>query len=384
MAREYDLIVLGVGGMGSAAMFAGAERGWRVLGIEQFGVAHDRGSSHGQTRIIRAAYYEHPNYVPLALEALAQWGRIEQLAGERLFFATGLLQIGLPDSEIIAGVRESAQRHNLAILEMAPSEIESRWPYFQVGAECVGLFEPGAGYLRVEKCVAYMTKLALARGAEMATNSRVVAWEQGNDGMLQLRTEEGARYRTRRLVITAGPWSPTLLEGGAFGLQVVRKQQQWFQIDRHEIHQANGGCCFLVDTTAGCFYGFPQIDQLGMKVAEHSGGQPTVAPEELHRGLDADDLARAQNFVQTWFRFSKIRLVHYSVCMYTMSPDQHFIVDRWPGCENVAFAAGLSGHGFKFAPVIGRQLVDLVDGGGQPDCQFLSLQRFQRKTDDGT
>jgi sarcosine oxidase len=384
MARNhdlYDLIVLGVGGVGSAALYAAARRGWRVLGIEQFGVAHDRGSSHGQTRIIRAAYYEHPNYVPLAKSAFGEWARIEREAGERLFRAAGLLQVGKRDSELMEGVRRSAREHGLNVDALTAAEIEARWPYFQVTDEYSGLFEPGAGYLRVEQCVAHLTKLAKKAGAELLTNTTVERWLPLDSGAIEVRTSDDEVIRTRRLVVTAGPWSQNFTNSLRLDLQVVRKQQQWFQMDRHEIHEANGGCCFLFDTPQGCFYGFPQIDHLGMKVAEHSGGQATEAAEALKRGIDASDLERCQSFVNEWFRCSKIRLVHHSVCMYTMSPDQHFVIDRWPGLHNVAFAAGLSGHGFKFVPVLGKHLVELVDGQENSEFDFLKLNRFERQSD---
>jgi sarcosine oxidase len=378
MPVEYDLIVIGVGGMGSAVLYRAAKLGLRVLGLEQFGVGHDRGSSHGQTRIIRQAYYEHPNYVPMARRAFDMWREIEREAQADLLHVTGLLQVGSPSSELITGVRLSAETHQLPVKEMSPAEIESRWPYFKIAPGQVGLFEETAGYLRVEKCVAQMTRLALQLGAELRTNTTVESWSARPDAGVEVRTEAGI-VRARRLIITAGPWSERLLGDLGFKLNVVRKQQTWFQTDRHEVHQGNGACCFLIDSAEGCFYGFPQIDLLGMKVAEHSGGQPAASADELDRETNEEDLTRVRDFLARSFRLGKHRLVHTSVCMYTRSPDEHFILDKFPGCQQVAFAAGLSGHGFKFAPVIGDHLVGLLMDDRNPDCDFLSLQRFAEK-----
>ncbi len=373
---EYDLIVVGVGGVGSAAMLAGARRGWRVLGLEQFGAGHDRGSSHGQTRIIRQAYFEHPSYVPLAQETYPLWREIERQTHSSLFEQPGLLQVGPTDSEILCGVRRSANQFNLVVDEMSAQEIKARWPVFNIADDQIGLFESSAGFLRVEKCVAQMIRLAIAGGAKLRANACVKSWSASSAGDISVELP-GETVRAKRIVIAPGAWASDLLAGVNTDFVLKRKQQHWFQIDRYEIHAANGMCCFLFDSPDGCFYGFPQVDELGMKIAEHTGGQSLANPSEVDRTVNVDDLARSETFLKDHFEFTKQRLVYSSVCLYTMSPDSHFLVDRFEGMENAAFAAGLSGHGFKFAPVLGEHLVDLVDGKGNTNCEFLGLARLR-------
>lgn len=374
-SRVYDLAIVGVGGMGSAALLAAATRGIDVIGIEQFGPAHDRGSSHGQTRIIRAAYFEHPSYVPMALRSFDLWEQIERKIGKKLLKRTGLLQVGPPDSSVIQGVQQSAQEYSLAVERLSPEEIEARWPVFRIAPDQIGLFEAGAGYLRVEWCCAAMIRLAKDAGASYQSRTRVDNWRIADDGTVEIVTEKEV-VRARRAIFAGGPWSSGLLRHLQLPLEVVRKQQHWIQTDRADTHEAAGFCCFLFDTPRGCFYGFPTIDHLGMKFAEHSGGDPVADPSELNRELVQADWERTAGFISEAFRFGRTRLVHHSACMYTRSPDEHFMIDVHPQYPQIALVAGLSGHGFKFAPVIGEQLVGLLFGGANPDCEFLRLSRL--------
>ncbi|MCE2791850.1 MAG: N-methyl-L-tryptophan oxidase [Blastopirellula sp.] len=376
----HDLAIVGVGGMGSAAFWAAAERGLNVLALEQFGPAHDRGSSHGQTRIIRAAYFEHPSYVPMAQRSFQLWDEISARSRRPLLRRCGLLQAGPPDSAVIAGVRASAQQYALDVEELSPEEIEARWPVFKIEPGQVGLFESGAGYLRVEWCCAAMIRLAIDRGGEYHGDAAVQDWRVEADGTVRLETA-AAEFRARQVIFAGGPWSASLLAGLKLPLQVVRKQQHWVQVDRADIHDRAGFCCFLFDTPGGCFYGFPAIDHLGMKFAEHSGGSPVADPSQLDRELDASDWKRTSEFIERTFRFGRTRLTHHSACMYTRTPDEHFLIDLHPEHPQIAFVAGLSGHGFKFAPVIGQQLVDLLQGASHPNCEFLRLKRIRESTD---
>ncbi|MFM7562144.1 MAG: N-methyl-L-tryptophan oxidase [Planctomycetota bacterium] len=371
----HELAIVGVGGMGSAALWAAAARGIDVVGIEQFGPAHDRGSSHGQTRIIRAAYFEHTSYVPMALRSFGLWEQIEQKSRKKLLKRTGLLQVGPPDSSVIQGVQQSAQEYSLAVERLSPEEIEARWPVFRIAPGQIGLFEAGAGYLRVEWCCAAMIRLAKDAGATYQSRSRVDNWRVADDGTVEIVLENEV-IRARRAIFAGGPWSSSLLRELRLPLEVVRKQQHWIQTDRADTHEASGFCCFLFDTPSGCFYGFPTIDHLGMKFAEHSGGDPVANPSELNRELVQADWDRTAGFIAEAFRFSRTRLVHHSACMYTRSPDEHFMIDVHPQYPQIAMVAGLSGHGFKFAPVIGEHLVGLLFGGANPDCEFLKLNRL--------
>jgi sarcosine oxidase len=380
--KTYDCIVVGVGGVGSAALWEAAKRGWSVLGIDQFGPAHDRGSSHGQSRIIRRAYFEHPNYVPLVNHAYDLWDELtrrHRTAPEvkELLTNTGLLQVGHPESPVIRGVQASADQHGLMVERFSPAEIETRLPIFKIPQDHVGLFEPDAGVLRVELCVAAMIRQSLKLGAELVSDSAVSSWSIRDDGIIEVRTQAGC-YRSSRLVIAGGAWSQSLLPDLDLRLKVLKTQQHWFQLDRVDQKLINRFPAFLFEQMDGeVYYGIPELDYLGMKVCEHTGGDLIEDPLKVDRELDRESLSRVVAFLKRAMNFGHHRLVHHSTCLYTMSPDQHFIVDQHPGCSQVTFAAGLSGHGFKFAPVIGKYLIELLGNSPQPDFDFLKLERLK-------
>ncbi len=379
--KNYDCIVIGFGGVGSAALWEAAKRGWSVLGIDQFGPAHDRGSSHGHTRIIRRAYFEHPSYVPLVERSFELWDELTRrhrtaLEVKPLLIPTGLLQVGHPESEVIRGVQASAAQYDLQVETFSPAQIEQRLPIFNIPPDHIGLFEPAAGILRVELCVAAMIGQATKLGADIVSDSAVIGWDVRDDNMVIVETTTG-RFQSRRLVIAGGPWSSRLLPDLNLPLRVLRKQQHWFQIDRVDQKLVNQFPAFLFEQDNGdVFYGIPEIDYLGMKVAEHSGGEIVDDPNRLDLELNEPELKRVEGFLKQHLRFGHHRLVHYSECLYTMSPDGHFIVDRYPGLKQVSFAAGLSGHGFKFAPVLGRYLIDLLEDALDPDFEFLKYGRW--------
>ena len=379
--KHYDCIVIGFGGVGSAALWEAAKRGWSVLGIDQFGTAHDQGSSHGHTRIIRRAYFEHPSYVPLVARAYELWDELtrrHRTAPEvkPLLIPTGLLQVGHPESDVIRGVQASAIQFELPVETFSPAQIEQRLPIFNIPPEHVGLFEPAAGILRVELCVAAMIGQATKLGAEIVADTAVLGWDVDDQGTVAVRTTIG-RFQSSRLVIAGGPWSARLMPDLNLSLRVLRKQQHWFQLDRVDQKLVNQFPAFLFEQDdKAVFYGIPEIDYLGMKVAEHSGGEIVEDPAHVDRELNDLELKRVEGFLKQHLRFGHHRLVHYSACMYTMSPDGHFIVDRYPGQERVSFAAGLSGHGFKFAPVLGRYLIDLLEAGHDPEFEFLKYGRW--------
>ena len=268
----YDCIVLGVGGIGSAALYAAASKGWSVLGIERFGAVHDRGSSHGRSRIIRTAYFEHPDYVPLARSAWQKWEAIQSLDDKAIMHKTGLLQVGDRSGEVISGVLTSAREHDIAIEEMSGSEAMKRFPAFKLAAESHAVFEEQAGVLLVENCVAQLIKLARQQSANLVTDTVAQTITVNPDQTISVTTDRG-RYDASRLIICMGSWSNDLLTGLELNLEILRKPQFWFQIDRTDIKYQNGFPAFLIENGADCYYGIPEIDYLGMKVARHSGGR---------------------------------------------------------------------------------------------------------------
>jgi sarcosine oxidase len=372
---HFDVIVLGVGGVGSAALYHLAKRGIKCLGLEQFDIAHDRGSSHGQTRIIRQAYFEHPDYVPLLQRAYELWHELESECGEKLLHVVGLVQIGKPTGEVIAGVRESARLHNLSIESLSAAEARRRFPGFVIPDQMEAIFEPIAGYLLVERCVAAHAAAAQRHGASLRTDTSVQSWRIEN-GTVVVETDHDT-FTADRLIVTAGAWAGELLRELGLPLQVLRKEVYWWPTAQQDYQASGGTPTFLYDLPEGCFYGFPAIDERGVKVAEHSGGTPVDNPLDIDRKLDARHMRRVGKFVREYLPQLDRHPFAHSVCMYTMTPDGHFIVDRHPQNPQVVFAAGLSGHGFKFAGVLGEALAQLaVDGATPLPMDFLKLTRF--------
>lgn len=369
---NYDAIVLGTGGVGSAALMHLARRGCRVLGVDRFAPPHVFGSSHGQTRILRQAYFEHSDYTPLLLDCYRLWSELAAEIGERLYFETGVLQIGPADGAVVSGVFQAAHLHDLDVERLEPGEIERRWSALKVPRDLIGAYERRAGYLLVEKCVEAHLQVALKAGAEQLCSTEILSWDPGPP--VRLRTSAG-ELQADRLVVTAGAWAGPLLSDLQLQLEVRRKSVFWYSSNDTSESAHRQLPCFLYELPNGVFYGMPQVDERGVKVAEHSGGQKIDDPLEVDRQIDAEDLLRVATFVDGYLPLLASDHREHSVCMYTMSPDQHFVVDRHPAYEHIAFAAGLSGHGFKFAPILGQVLSGLVlDGGTELPIDFLGLR----------
>jgi monomeric sarcosine oxidase len=375
--NRYDAIVLGAGGVGSAAMFHLARRGARVLGIDRFCPPHDRGSTHGHTRVIRQAYFEHADYVPLLVESYRLWRELEEHVRRHLFHQVGLIQAGPPDGQVVPGALHAAAQHNLAVEQLSSNEIEKRWPGLRALQELIGAYEPGAGYLLVEDCVRAHLDAARSAGAELMPDTEVTAWTS-NVKEVRVTTTRG-EFVADRLIIAAGAWAGRLLAELSVALTVRRKSLFWFDTGAAEYDVTSGFPVFLFELPHGVFYGFPKIDARGVKVAEHSGGRVVDDPLSVDRSVDAEEQTRLLQFLSAHLPGVSSKVTNHAVCLYTMSPDENFIVDRHPAHANVVFAAGLSGHGFKFVPVLGRALAELaLDRGTALPVDFLSLSRLSR------
>jgi sarcosine oxidase len=357
----FDVIVLGVGGMGSAACFELARRGHRVLGLEQFPLVHDRGSSHGQTRIIRTAYYEHPDYVPLLRQAFERWYELERLRGVHLLTECGCLSIGKPESEVVAGVRQSANQHGLAVENFNASEMRKRFPQFRFSDEFVGVLEHQAGFLYVEECVRAHIDAARSLGAQIHAEEPAHAWRVEGDGVT-VSTSTGT-YQAAKLVITAGPWAGQMLAELGANLRIMRQTLLWFGTADDRAFQRDHFPIYIAEVPAGHFYGLPVIDAAGHKVARHYGQPELLTPDQIDREVRASDEPPVRAFLNAHLPGVNGPLNRAQTCIYTLSPDRHFIIDVHPNYWNVVFAAGFSGHGFKFAPVVGEALADLVETG---------------------
>lgn len=372
--KSYDVIVVGAGGIGTATMCELARRGLRVLGIDRFSPPHVRGSTHGETRIIRQAYFEHPDYVPLLWRTYEHWNELQQATGARLFTRCGLVEAGPADGEVVAGVLRAAREHTLEVEQLSADEIAKRWPALRLPDDMTAVFEPTAGYLLVERCVEELLQQARQHGAELLTDCEVIGW-QASDKAVEVATSEGS-YSAASMVVTAGAWAADLLDDLGVPLTVLRKTLFWYPAAG--VERATELPAFLYEFDFGVPYGFPVIDGLLMKVAVHNGGAPVDDPLRSEDQVDSHELGVTQRFLSQCVVGAGDTPTASSTCLYTMTPDSHFIVDRHPKHANVVFAAGLSGHGYKFAPVLGEALADLVVAGkSELSIDFLGLHRFK-------
>jgi monomeric sarcosine oxidase len=370
----FDVIVLGVGGVGSMALDQLARRGLRVLGLDRFPPGHDRGSSHGRTRLIRQAYYEHPDYVPLLKRAYELWADLAARAGKMLYHEVGVLQVGRPDGVVLPGVLASARQHGLDVEELSVEQVAARFPGFRVPSPLAAVFERQAGYLDVEDCVRSAAQQAVEHGAVLQIGESVRTWKADGRGVL-VETDRDM-YRATSLVVAAGAWAGTLLADLGIRFEVVRKSLYWYAAPEQLYAPAFGSPGFIYETDAGNFYGFPRIDEGGLKVGEHTGGLPVADPLQIDRNPDPAETIRIEQFLSNYLPGVSRNPLQFATCLYTLSPDRNFVVDRHPQYPQVAFAAGLSGHGFKFVTVLGEALADLVQHGQtRLPIGFLSCQR---------
>ena len=373
--ERQDAVVIGAGGgVGAAALFHLARRGVRVLGLDRFPPGHDRGSSHGDTRIIRLAYMEAPQYVPLLRRSFALWSELEGISGQTLYHDVGLLQVGPPTCAVLRGIEASAAAHGLDVETLTGPQVEARFPAFRVPDGLYGLFDRCAGYLWVERCTQAHVDAALRAGASLRSGVAVRGWRAEGQGVV-VETDQGP-IAAARLVIAPGAWASQLLAGLELPLLVRRKPLFWFR--SAEPRYAAGPCpTFLFQLEDGSiFYGFPSVDGQALKCAEHTGGGEVRDPLEVDRGLDQAERARVEGFLRAHLPGVSGELYKHAVCMYTLTPDEHFVLDRHPQHPQVAFCAGLSGHGFKMVPVLGEVLTQLLLDGRTPHpVEFLRLDR---------
>jgi sarcosine oxidase len=376
--HQFDAIVLGIGGMGSAALCELASRGHRVLGLEQFGVGHASGSSHGHSRIIRRAYYEHPDYVPLVSRAFERWQELEQRQGRRLLTPCPCLSIGPPDGELLTGVREAAATHSLAIESIAAADLARRYPGFRFDGAAAGVLEHSAGILFVDDCVAAHVAEAQRHGAIIRVNEEVEFWQVQGDSVV-VHTRQG-RYTASRLVLTAGPWASRVLGLLGVSLRVMRQVVFWVGTTDERAFRPDVFPIFIADTPEGYFYGLPAIDGQGVKVAQHYGAPELPRPAEVERTVTTEDETPVRQFLQAHLPSVDGPTLRSSVCIYTLTPDRHFLIDVHPDHPQVVIAAGFSGHGFKFASVVGEILADLCESGksSQPIGRFVMRRLLGR------
>ena len=372
----FDVIVIGLGAMGSATAYHAARRGERVLGLDAYPRGHKNGSSHGTTRIIREAYFEAPEYVPLVQRAYTLWRELEVESGRNLLTITGGLTIGTSDSEFVNGARMSALLHHLPYEELSSTAVAARFPGFRLPDEMVAIYEPNAGMLDPEACVFAHLDLAARHGAEIRHSESARHWSVDGDGV-RVETEHGV-YTAGRLVITAGPWTSDVLSDIALPLRVQRIVNVHFTPTAPDIFVPERCPVYLMQVPEGDYYGFSALPGEGVKIGRHEIGE-VCTPETIRRDVDPEEIAMLRAVLDRYMPGAAGEVLWTLTCMYTNTPDRHFILDRHPAHDSVVYGCGFSGHGFKFASVIGEVLADLATGGTtRHDIGFLSAARFAR------
>jgi sarcosine oxidase len=375
----FDVIVVGIGGMGSAAAWQLARRGQRVLGIERFDIPHAMGSSHGVTRIIRLPYYEDPAYVPLLRRAYALWRELEAATGERVLFTHGSLDGGPEDGEVFQGALASARLHGLPHAVLTGAEVNARHPGYALppGMRCV--FQPEGGYVMSERAVVAHVRAAQAAGAEIHAREQVLGWEARPGGEGVVVTTDRARYEAGRLVLTAGAWMADLAPL-LRGLAVPERQVlAWLQPQAPELFTPERFPVFNLEVEEGRYYGFPVVEVPGFKFGRYHHRGETMPADAMRREVDAEDEALLRAFAGRYFPQGTGPTMALRACMFTNTPDEHFLLDHHPAHPQVVLASPCSGHGYKFCSVVGEVLADLAtgDGGTRHGIGFLRLGRLR-------
>jgi len=374
---HYDVIIVGVGGMGSAAAWQLARRGQRVLGLERYDIPHAHGSSHGVSRIIRLPYYEDPAYVPLLHRAMALWREAEAASGRELMVTTGSIDAGPEDDALFQGALASARLHDLTHEVLTGAEVNERFPGYNLPATHRALFQPQGGLIASERAIVAHVELAQALGATIRAREEVARWEAdpGGEGVTVVTNK--ATYRADKLVLTAGAWMGELAPELARLAIPERQVLAWLQPLRPEWFGPDRLPVFNLQVEEGRYYGLPVYDVPGFKFGRYHHRGETGDPAGLLREPDAEDEAMLRQFGQRYFPAGSGATMALRSCMFTNTPDEHFILDHHPRHAQVVLASPCSGHGYKFCSVIGEILADLATGDGatRQDIEFLRLGR---------
>jgi sarcosine oxidase len=381
----YDVIVIGTGSMGSSACFHLASREYKVLGLEQFdAVPHDKGSHSGQSRIIRKAYFEHPDYVPLLNRAYKNWQQLEQLTGEQVYFKTGLLYGGPAGHDIIKGVKGAASEYDIALEPLTKEQRENFSNYFHLGSSDEILLEPDAGFLLPEKIITLYIREAKKQGATIQTGEKVLEWRKEN-GSIKVLTNKSSYY-ARKLIITAGAWAEQVIKELNIPLKVTRQVIVWVEPKDPLVFAPENFPCWLIaaEEGKGAWYGFPYLSgpafpgPAGLKFALHYPAEETGA-DKVNREVSEKEIAMLIREAKKYFKPAENKVTAVKTCLYTNTWDENFIIDHLPGYDdNVTIACGFSGHGFKFVSVVGEILADLSTKGRTTlPIEFLGLKRFR-------
>jgi sarcosine oxidase len=375
LAKRYNAIVVGVGGAGSATVYELAKRGKRVLGLERYDIPHDMGSSHGYTRIIRLAYYEHPSYVMLLRRAYELWREIQAHVGEQLLHITGSIDAGPADSWVFKGSWQSCLEHNLPHEVLTGREMAERFPGYRLPFETMALFQPEGGYLTPERCIVSYVTAAQALGAEVHGREAVLDWAPLGEGV-RVTTDRDV-YEADRLIVTAGAWNAELLDCLDGLLEPERQVLAWLQPARPALFAPERFPVFNLLVNEGRYYGFPIVHVPGFKFGRYHHLEEVVDPNTVDREPTLEDEQLLREFAERYFPEGAGPTMSLKSCMFTNTPDHHFIIDLHPSYPQVSFTSPCSGHGYKFASVVGEIMADLAERGEtRHNIELFRLDRF--------
>ena len=375
LSQEFDCIVIGVGGMGSSTLYNLAKRGRRVLGLEQFDIPHAEGSSHGVNRIIRLAYYEHPSYVPLLRRAYELWSEIESVTGEQLLYKTGSIDTAPAGHEVFEGSLESCLLHDIPHRVLNHAQINEEFPGYQLPPGHMGLLQGDGGFVLSERSIVAYANAAMSTGAEIHAREVVSGWEPDQGGV-RVFTDRG-EYTAERLVITAGAWTSGMVPILDDLAVPERQVLAWLQPIDGSLYTPEVFPVFKAYFDEGRYYGFPVYGIPGFKVGRYHHLEEVIDPDFAIKTVNSEDEAVLRSAVERYFPKANGTTMTLKTCMFTNTPDEHFIVDLLPANSQVAVAAGFSGHGFKFASVIGEILADLaINGETEHNIDLLKIDRF--------
>lgn len=375
--NNYDVIIVGAGSMGMAAGYYLARQGVKTLLVDAYDPPHTNGSHHGDTRIIRHAYGEGRQYVPLVLRAQQLWGELQEETSEKIFEKTGVLAFGPKGSSFTNEMIASAEKYDLPLEVLQANEVMERWPGIVIPEELIGCFEPDSGVLFCENCIRTYRELAAARGATLLMNTPIVNIEIHEHSATVFTAKDS--FTADKLIVSAGAWNKKILQktGMDLPLQPSRRTIGWFEADE-TLYNSAAFPAFTAETLEGeMYYGFPSFERSGVKIGRHDFGQD-IDPDKINRefGIYPEDESFIRGFLRTYMPKAEGKLNKGRVCMYTNTPDEDFVIDQVPGYEHVAIAAGFSGHGFKFASVVGEILSQFaVNGRTEHDISIFSLSR---------
>ena len=378
MGNLYDVVIIGGGSMGIATAYYLAKANQKVLVVDQFTVPNIYGSHHGETRILRLGYGNGGTYVPLVKESLALWKELEEETGRTLYNQTGAISVGYPGSNFVKETIDSSIKYNLEHEKLDAKSLMERWPGITVPDDYVACYDPNSGFLYSEECILAYKEKCKKLGVTILENQPVLDLQITDKEVTVLTAD--TTFVARKAVVTAGAWIPKLLPDLELEIKPLRKTFGWFETSEENLYGSQFPCYVFDTHDVGHYYGFPDFNGKGLKIGRMDLGE-VVDPDELNRDFDSTPKEEAdlRSFLSRYMPQANGHLNAGKVCLFSMTPDEDFIIDFHPQHENVLIAGGFSGHGFKFASAIGKTLCELaVQGVSNQDISFLSLNRFNK------